>query len=229
MDDDPMAELPADIRQHMTRYKAPPGLERRIRHMVAQQARRPGLLDRLREATGWRGLAAAGVREWLPLGVSFACGLLVAMSVMTYRGNLQGDAQVEQQVVSAHVRSLLADHLMDVASTDQHTVKPWFTGKLDFAPPVTDLAAAGFPLAGGRLDYVDGRPVAALVYRHGGHVLNVFVAPERSPNRRVATGSTVLQGFQVAQWQAAGMRFWAVSDVAPGEMAKFVQDLQASE
>ena len=228
MDNDPMAELPADIKQHMTRYKAPPGLERRIRHMVAQQSRRPGLLDRLRDMTGWDWLAAANVRQLVPVGVSFACGLLVATSVVMYRGVPNGDAQVEQQVVSAHVRSLLADHLMDVASTDQHTVKPWFTGKLDFAPPVVDLASQGFPLVGGRLDYVADRAVAALVYRRRGHVINVFVMPARDA-RAMAASASMHQGFQVLEWQSGGMRFWAVSDVARDELARFAQAMQAAE
>ena len=228
MDNDPMAELPADIKQHMTRYKAPPGLERRIRHMVAQQSRRPGLLDRLRDLTGWGWLAAASVRQLVPVGVSFACGLLVATSVVMSRGDRNADALVEQQVVSAHVRSLLADHLMDVASTDQHTVKPWFTGKLDFAPPVVDLASQGFPLVGGRLDYVADRAVAALVYRRRGHVINVFVMPARDA-RAMAASASMHQGFQVLEWQAGGMRIWAVSDVARDELARFAQAMQAAE
>jgi anti-sigma factor RsiW len=216
MDTDPMAELPADIKQHMTRYKAPPGLDRRIRHMIAQETRGPRLLERLR----------AGTRQWLPLATSFACGALVAVSVVVYRADSRGDADVQQQMVAAHVRSLLADHLMDVASTDQHTVKPWFTGKLDFAPPVADLAAAGFPLVGGRLDYVNDRTVAALVYRRGSHVINVFAMPARD-GRTVAPELAMRQGFLLAQWQAGGMRFWAVSDIAREEMDRFVTAAQA--
>jgi anti-sigma factor RsiW len=218
MDTDPMAELPANIKQHMTRYKAPPGLERRIRHMLAQETRGPSLLDRLR----------ANARQWLPVGVSFACGLLVAVSVVTYRGDPRGEADVERQVVSAHVRSLLADHLMDVASTDQHTVKPWFTGKLDFAPPVIDLAATGFPLVGGRLDYLNDRAVAALVYRRRGHVINVFVMP--APDARpIAAVATTHQGFHISEWQSGGMRFWAVSDLAREELAAFAQAMRAAD
>ena len=224
MDDDPMAELPAHIKQHMTPYKAPPGLERRIRHMLAQETRGPGLPGRMRAAA--RRWLPRRLPGWLSAGASFACGLLVAFSVLTYRADLRGDADVEQQVVAAHVRSLLADHLMDVASTDQHTVKPWFTGKLDFAPPVVDLASAGFPLVGGRLDYVDHRTVAALVYRHGGHVINVFAMPARD-GRATAAVSAVRQGFQLAQWQAGGMRFWAVSDMAREEMDRFATAMQA--
>jgi anti-sigma factor RsiW len=167
MDNDPIAELPADVKQHMTRYKAPPGLERRIRHMIAQESRGASWLDRLR----------GKVESWWPVAASFACGVLVAVSATTLLGTARNDDAFEQQLVSAHIRSLMPNHLMDVASTDQHTVKPWFAGKLDFSPPVVDLASEGFALVGGRLDYLQGRTVAVLVYQRRGHVINVFVLP----------------------------------------------------
>ena len=216
MDTDPMAELPADLKQNMTRYKAPPGLERRIRHILAQESRGPSLLERMR----------ASWTRWVPIGASFACGVLVACRCVTYRE--PGDEeQVDQQVVASHVRSLMASHLTDVASTDQHTVKPWFTGKLDYAPPVVDLAQEGFPLVGGRLDYLQDRPVAALVYHRRGHTINVFVLPAREAKSR-ASNVTVRHGYQVAEWERAGMRFWAVSDVSREEMATFTAAMKAA-
>lgn len=217
MDSDPMLELPAELKQHMTRYKAPPGLERRIRHMLAQESREPGLLARIR----------ASWMSWVPLSASFACGALVAIGVLTLRESASDEEQVDQQVVASHVRSLMATHLTDVASTDQHTVKPWFTGKLDYAPPVIDLAREGFPLVGGRLDYLLDRPVAALVYRRRGHTINVFVLPAHDAKSPPA-GVTVHQGYQVAEWEAAGMRFWAVSDISREDMARFKAAMKAA-
>ena len=137
-----------------------------------------------------------------------------------------GDAMVDQ-VVDSHVRSLMASHLFDVESTDQHTVKPWFLGKLDFAPPVADLAAIGFPLVGGRLDYVGGRPVAALVYQRQRHTINVFVSPALNdvfPETNVHS----LRGFHIHHWVHDRISFWAVSDLNEAELTEFCKALEAS-
>lgn len=119
------------------------------------------------------------------------------------------------------------EHLLDVQSTDLHTVKPWFLGKLDFSPPVLDLASHGFPLIGGRLDYVGGRRVAALVYQRQKHTINVFVAPEGG---YLSTRDVVLtvRGFNLRHWIHNGMSFWAVSDLNSAELAEFASALQAS-
>jgi len=137
-----------------------------------------------------------------------------------------GDAMADD-VVDSHVRSLMASHLFDVESTDQHTVKPWFLGKLDFSPPVADLASIGFPLVGGRLDYVGGRPVAALVYQRQRHTINVFVSPALND---VFTQANVqsLRGFHIHHWVHDRMSFWAVSDLNEAELTQFCEALEAS-
>src|SRR5581483_424721 len=149
--------------------------------------------------------------------VAVAGGALIARTIVH---NLRAPANaVAEDVVSDHVRSLLADHLFDVRSTDQHTVKPWFLGKLNYAPPVTDLAADGFPLVGGRLDYVSGRNVAALVYQRQKHTINLFVWPS-DDGSSVAPPSSI-RGFQVEHWIRDGMTFWAVSDLNAAELHEF--------
>jgi anti-sigma factor RsiW len=140
----------------------------------------------------------------------------------------QDDQQrILSEVVSAHLRSLQAGHLIDVVSTDQHTVKPWFDGRIDFAPPVHDLAAQGFPLVGGRIDYLAGRPVAALVYRRRRHLVNVFLWPAdaRAPTARPAT----LRGYRLLPCGGPGMECWAASDLAEPELRAFVGLLRRAD
>jgi anti-sigma factor RsiW len=138
-------------------------------------------------------------------------------------GNVEAvSAAMVDDVVAGHLRALMGDHLVDVLSTDQHTVKPWFLGKLNFAPPVDDLAAEGFPLVGGRLDYLAQQPVAALVYQRRQHTINLFVWPTaESPASAIALRSS--RGFQVQHWTRDGMVFWAVSDLNHAELTAFAQ------
>ena len=134
----------------------------------------------------------------------------------------------QQDVINNHVRSLLANHVTDILSADQHTVKPWFVGKLDFSPLVVDLTTQGFPLLGGRLDYLGGRPVAALVYTRRQHVINVFIRPRDPLNVKTAVGHAPLalaaqHGYHLVAWQHVGVDYWAISDLNEQELAAFAQ------
>jgi anti-sigma factor RsiW len=136
------------------------------------------------------------------------------------------DQRALGDALSAHLRSLQGDHLTDVQTSDQHTVKPWFNGRLDVAPPVVDLTAQGFRLIGGRLDYIDGRAVAAIVYRRRTHVINLFVAPAAASERGGARIEKV-QGFNIRRWNADGLEFWAVSDIDAEELQEFGAKFEA--
>jgi len=137
------------------------------------------------------------------------------------------DGRILGEAISAHLRSLQAEHLTDVVSSDRHTVKPWFNGKLDLAPPVIDLTAQGFTLIGGRLDYIDGKPVAAIVYRRRVHVINLFVGQDLGaalPTRRLET----VQGFNILRWREQGMNLLAVSDLGREELEEFGDKFDAA-
>jgi anti-sigma factor RsiW len=137
------------------------------------------------------------------------------------------EQRILTEVVSAHLRSLQAGHLTDVVSTDQHTVKPWFNGKLDVSPPVIDLTAQGFTLVGGRLDYVDARAIGAVVYRRRSHVINLFIAHTSSTERHAARTETI-QGFNIRRWSDQGLNYWAVSDLVADELAEFGEKFEAA-
>ena len=198
---DEHAELDALVKAGARRYAAPAELGNSIRAALA--GAEPS-------GNGRRWPA------WLGLGAAFACGLLASVLVARFLPQDQGG--LAQEVVAAHVRSLMVAHLEDVASTDQHTVKPWFAGKLDFSPPVNDLSAQGYVLTGGRLDYIDRHTAAALVYRHQRHAINVFVWPDRGAAR---SAGTTQDGFNLVAWNRGGMQFWAVSDLNAAELRQF--------
>jgi anti-sigma factor RsiW len=194
-------------------YRAPADLRRSITASLRENDPEPFY----RRWLNWR---------WTPaLATAVLLIAVVATTFLAFRPTANSEDLLAREVVSAHLRSLMLTHLMDVPSTDQHTVKPWFEGKLDFSPPVTDLAEQGFTLIGGRLDYAGGRPVAALVYQRRQHIINLFVSPAQNmPD--TANKTSVLQGFNVIHWTRSGMTFWAVSDLNANELQEFAQDLQ---
>ena len=153
-------------------------------------------------------------------GIAIAClALLLTLSLT----RPSAEQRLTQEIVSSNIRSLMADHMLDVLSTDQHTVKPWFNGKLDFSPPVKDLAAQGFPLIGGRLDYIGGHSVAALVFHRNKHVINLFIWPANGKGTKPSVAAAI-QGYNVIHWSKAEMTFWAVSDLNEKELMEFVQE-----
>jgi anti-sigma factor RsiW len=186
--------------------KAPGSLRSRVK--AGLPALRAGLVSR---ATHGRGLAVAA---------SLLLVLLGAWQTVTWRADVV-DRNVARQVLDAHLRSLQLSHLTDVASTYRHTVKPWFVGKLDFAPPVADFVDEGFPLAGGRLDVVGGRSVAALVYNRRKHVINLFVWPSEEPDAAPRSGTQ--RGYTWIRWTRGGMTFWAASDVTASDLDEFAR------
>lgn len=159
------------------------------------------------------------------LGAGLSAAIAAAL-VLTIVPNNQGPA-IADALLSAHLRSLQGDHLLDVATSDQHTVKPWFNGRLDVAPPVVDLTAEGFTLLGGRLDYLEGEPVAAIVYQRRKHVINLFIA-RHSAVKPAGAPSASAQGYNIRHWSQNGLDLWAVSDLAGGELDEFVKKISGA-
>jgi anti-sigma factor RsiW len=167
-------------------------------------------------ARRWNGWGLGWPRSVASFGVGAACAAMLAFLVWA-----PGETSLADQVVAGHIRALQPGHLADVASSDRHTVKPWFDGRVDFAPPVKDLAAERFPLEGGRLDYLAGRPVAAMVYRRDRHVIDLFIWPAQAGG--ASPGSARVQGYNVVHWTADGMVVWAVSDIEAGQLREFAE------
>ena len=213
-------DLSALIRQHATRHAAPDALRAGIRTQIA-------LAEAGRGATPLPATVAR--RRWLDFGwrtasVSFALGLACAWVAPPVWQSLELSQPLEAEVVADHVRALSVGPLVVVASSDRHTVKPWFQGRLDFAPPVFDLASEGFPLMGGRTDRVRGSTVGALAYMHNRHVIDVFVWPSAAQQPPLRT---LRKGFNVLHWADGSMQYWAVSDLERAEIERFAQLWQA--
>src|SRR5215472_572186 len=164
-------------------------------------------------------------RNWLAVAAAVLITFAVSWRIAPEVANRGNSDLLTQELVTSHIRSLQPDHLFDVKSTDQHTVKPWFNGRLDFSPPVRDLSDEGYPLVGGRLDYVDHRAVAALVYQRRQHLINVFIWPEAKGTEEALKTRSV-QGYNMIPWASGGMYQCAVSDLNSGELEQFTELLR---
>jgi len=199
-------------------HSAPARLEKRIRSSLRHEAKS----EAGHRSFGWR---------WLPAGAALAFVLLMAFIIWWAVPGLRpsGDDLLAQEIVSNHVRSLQLDsHRTDVISSDQHTVKPWFDGKLDFAPPVKDFSSQGFPLIGGRLEYLNNRAVAALIYQRQKHYINLYIWPAEQSD---ASGevATKRQGYDLLHWTNSGMNYWAISDLNGVELHEFARLVQEAQ
>ena len=164
--------------------------------------------------------------NWLALAAAILLAAIIGWTLLPRLQRPGADQLLATQLIASHVRSLMANHLTDVASSDQHTVKPWLDTKLDFAPPVVDLSSEGFPLVGGRLDYLDNRPVAALVYQRRKHFINLFVWPGETGAAR-PTMAMSHEGYQLLHWADPDFNYWAVSDVNANDLQTFKQQFEA--
>ena len=192
------------------RFTAPASLRRRIERALPSAPPRVS--------------SRRSVLKGFAMGTALSAAMAASLVIGVIRTDQ--DQRVLGDVLSAHVRSLQADHLTDVQTSDQHTVKPWFNGKVDVAPPVVDLTAQGFTLIGGRLDYIDGRAVASIVYRRRAHVINLFVIQEAASADHGAKLET-MQGFNIQRWSAQGLEFFAISDINAEELREFVEKFEA--
>ena len=213
-------------------YKAPAQLRDRIqaslREEIAERSRRSGPVPRnarpliTKKQPEPRSILFGTSWNWLALAAAVVFAAIIAWNVLPRLQRPGADQFLATQLIASHVRSLMANHLTDVASSDQHTVKPWLDTKLDFAPAVVDLSSEGFPLIGGRLDYLANRPVAALIYQRRKHFINLFVWPA-APDETRTPKTITRQGYQLLHWADSDFDYWAVSDVNEKDLQTFKQ------
>jgi anti-sigma factor RsiW len=216
------SSLGETLRSGVLYENAPSHLRARVLESV-----KPARPVRSSGASGWLGVLQGARWPFMGGGVAGialgALGAFFAMLLFSAQPSRHG-SDVAQEVVASHVRALLSTRAIDVISTDQHTVKPWFNGRIDYAPPVVDPQAQGFPLVGGRLDYVDHRAVAVLVYRYLKHPIDLYVFPSHAAGVSAASAPVVTrspEGYSLAVWQRDGMTYWAVSDASPAYVEQF--------
>jgi anti-sigma factor RsiW len=197
-----------DIRAMAPSYTAPDFLKHSVRNALRLEAQRETATHS--RHVNWR---------WLAIAASILLVVSMAWNVTRLLPGPAGNDLLAQNILSSHVRSLIGTHLLDVPSSDQHTVKPWFNGKLDFSPQVKDLASQGFPLIGGRIEYLSDRTVAALVYGRRQHVINLFTWPAASFTGNISEWSR--NGYNLVHWTDSGMTYWAVSDITSAELQQF--------
>ena len=207
-------------------YKAPAELRQRIQsslqNEIGAKATRNGTRGSQVLRTRERSILPEIPWNWLALAAAIILVAIIASSLSPRLRAPGGDQFLATQLIASHVRSLMANHLTDVASSDHHTVKPWLDAKLDFAGPVVDLSSEGFPLIGGRLDYLDNHPVAALVYQRRKHFINLFVWPASS-GAAITPKAISRQGYQLLHWVDSDFNYWAVSDVSDNDLQAFKQ------
>ena len=219
------------VREHADYHAAPDELRRRMTALVASSASRPGAPAPAAAPTPARaGAIGAAVQRWLgwrPLAASFGFVCVLALAANMVWLQSSRDDRLMEQVVASHVRATLGQHLVDVASSDHHTVKPFLSSRLGFSPPVDELRVPGSSFLGGRVDYLDGRPVAALVYKQGEHVVDAFVWPGKAPDSEPSYASE--RGYLTARWSRNGMQHWVISDVNREEFRTLVAAIAAGD
>ncbi len=211
-------------------YKAPAELRQRVqlslRDAIGTKAIRSGALENQRSITRPQPEPRAVLFEtpwnWLGLAAAIIFAAIIFSNLASVLRRPGADQFLATQLSASHVRSLMVNHLTDVASSDQHTVKPWLDARLNFAPPVVDLTNEGFPLIGGRLDYLNHRPVAALIYHRRQHFINLFIWPA-APNESRMPKTLTRDGYQLLHWDGSPFHYWAVSDVSEADLQAFKQ------
>ncbi|MEM5428851.1 anti-sigma factor family protein [Cupriavidus oxalaticus] len=219
--------LRAAVRQGAAYHQASPALRARIAAALPP-AGTTGPMAAQATRAGWRGWFSWSPAVNAGLAALTVASLAFALTLVARQESPQ--QAMTREVVGSHVRALVTAHTIDIASTDRHTIKPWFNGRLDYAPPVYDLAAEGFPLAGGRLDYLHGQRVAVLVYRRNHHPIDVFVLPAAAAVHPAdMDGAWLRQGYRIERWQAGGMDYWAVTDASAPDLHRFRQAWQTAD